>query len=208
MRRGYAALSLWPVTELISVPVALPVPKSVQLAVDETESNVASTLLPELEIPALFGAVHVAENPLHVTVHPGFAPPGPAVKLSRLPDSCVLQDRLTTVALGLVHVPAVVTQLVASLTPKVSSESAPPGLTVPVPARLQASVKFPPRPPACEKLTEPVMVVFTDVLTLVPSTCHTVNAEADDGPMNAASTSADTAPSPIRVMLFIALPPS
>jgi len=51
------------------------------------------------------------------------------------------------------------------------------------------------------------MVVPTAELTLTPSTCQTVNADADAGPINAPSASADKAPTLKRVILFIVLSP-
>lgn len=178
----------------------MPLPPSVQDAVADDASNVARTFGDEFEIAALVAAVHVPENPLQVTVQPGFLPLGPAVMLSRLPDSCVAQGRFAATALGLAQVPAVVVQLVVVT---VSIVSAPLGLTVPVSVPLQVTVKLPPSPPVCDSLRVADDVVDTDPVTDVPSTCQTVNADADEAPAAAVRANTDMTASPRLLILLI-----
>jgi hypothetical protein len=172
---------------MAQVPVIMPVPRSVQLAVADIASNVASTLLPELAIAVLVAAVHVVESPEHDMLQPG-SPVPPDVMRSRLPDSWVLQGRLTDASLGLAHEPEIVVTLEHL---NVSIVSAPPGLTVPVPEQLPRILNGPPMPPPCETSTTVVNVIATDVVTFLPSTCQTVNAEAEAVPMEATVTSTD-----------------
>jgi hypothetical protein len=86
------------------------VPKSVQLAVADDESNVASTFGDEFEIAALVAPVHEKENRVQDRDQPGAPPLESAMMLTRLPDNSVFQLKLTAAKVGLPQVPEIVVQ--------------------------------------------------------------------------------------------------